>query len=147
MRGIVQRSRRNTMLLGGCFCGAIRYAADGKTFYETNCHCTICRRTTGAPFVAWFTVLRTQFRFTQGEPTAFESSPGCSRSFCSGCGSQLTFLTGSAPDEIDVTIATLDSPEALRPRDHIFTSSQLPWIELADSLPRYPRRRSSSADE
>ena len=135
------------MLLGGCFCGAIRYAAGGKTFYETNCHCTICRRTTGAPFVAWFTVLRTQFRFTQGEPTSFQSSPGCSRSFCPSCGSQLTFLTGSAPEEIDVTIATLDSPEALRPHDHIFTSSQLPWIELADSLPRYPRRRSSSADE
>jgi hypothetical protein len=23
-------------------------------FNETNCHCSICRRTTGAPFVAWF---------------------------------------------------------------------------------------------
>ncbi len=42
------------MLRGGCFCGNIRYEAVGTPFNETNCHCSICRRTTGAPFVTWF---------------------------------------------------------------------------------------------
>jgi len=38
------------MLKGGCYCGAVRYEAAGTPFNETSCHCTICRRTTGAPF-------------------------------------------------------------------------------------------------
>jgi hypothetical protein len=42
------------MLTGGCFCGAIRYEARGRPFDETNYHCSICRRTTGAPLVTWF---------------------------------------------------------------------------------------------
>lgn len=33
------------MLKGGCFCGAVRYEAEGEPFHETNCHCSICRRT------------------------------------------------------------------------------------------------------
>jgi hypothetical protein len=134
-----------TMLLGGCFCGDIRYAAGGEAFHLTNCHCGICRRTTSAPFVAWFSVKRSHFRFTQGEPKFFRSSPSCSRAFCANCGSQLTFVTERAPDEIDVTIATLDEPQGLAPQDHIFTDSQLPWIALADSLPRYRERRSALA--
>jgi hypothetical protein len=41
---------------------------------ETNCHCTICRRTSGAPFVTWFTVAETAFRITSGKPASFRSS-------------------------------------------------------------------------
>jgi hypothetical protein len=48
--------RESNMLTGGCFCGDIRYAVTGSPFHPTNCHCSICRRTTGAPFVAWFSV-------------------------------------------------------------------------------------------
>jgi hypothetical protein len=44
------------MLTGGCFCGAIRYEVAGAPFHETNCHCSICRRTAGAAFVTWFSV-------------------------------------------------------------------------------------------
>ena len=33
------------MLQGGCFCGRIRYEVTGTPFNETNCHCSICRRT------------------------------------------------------------------------------------------------------
>ena len=46
------------MLTGGCFCGRVRYEARGPAFNRTSCHCSICRRTSGAPFVAWFSVAR-----------------------------------------------------------------------------------------
>ena len=38
------------MLSGGRFCVAIRYEAGGTPFHETNCHCSICRRTPDGPF-------------------------------------------------------------------------------------------------
>ena len=79
------------MLKGGCFCGWIRYETEVTPFDETNCHCSICRRTTGAPFVAWFSVPRSQFRLVCGEPTRFRSTAEGTRSFCPQCGTQLTF--------------------------------------------------------
>lgn len=129
------------MLAGGCFCGQVRYEASGTPFHETSCHCTICRRTTGAAFVTWFSVRRSEFRFTRGEPRRFESTANGTRSFCARCGTQLTFeLEGL--DEIDITTCSLDAPEAAPPQDHTYTGTRLGWIKLADQLPQYRESRS-----
>ena len=66
---------------GGCFCGQIRYETTGTPFQETSCHCAICRGTTGAASVAWFSLERSQFRFTAGEPARFKSTRRGNRSF------------------------------------------------------------------
>ena len=58
---------------GGCLCGAMRYEATGRPYNITHCHCTDCRRSSGAAFVTWASLLRTQFLFTRGEA----KSPGC----------------------------------------------------------------------
>ncbi len=38
------------MLNGGCLCGAIRYEAGAGAFHQSACHCSLCRRASGAPF-------------------------------------------------------------------------------------------------
>src|ERR1700746_3995177 len=105
------------MLTGGCFCGAIRHEARGTPFHETNCHCSICRRTTGAPFVIWFSVRTSDFRIIQGEPARFNST---AKGVRSRCGAQLTFEHADFPDEIDVTTNSLDDPELMPPRDNTY---------------------------
>jgi len=130
------------MLKGGCFCGSIRYEAAGTPFHETSCHCSICRRTAGAPFVAWFSVPRSRFQIVQGEPTRFRSTAKGTRSFCPRCGTHLTFEHDDFADEIDITTCSLDDPGTLPPKDHTYTSTRLSWIRLADQLPEYPERRS-----
>jgi hypothetical protein len=129
------------MLTGGCFCGRIRYEVVGSPFNETNCHCSTCRRTTGAPFVAWFSVRRSQFRIVSGTPTLFNSSDTARRGLCPQCGTQLTFENRELPDEIDITTCSLDDPERVPPKDHTRTSSKLSWISLSDGLPKYPEWR------
>lgn len=129
------------MLRGGCYCGEIRYETDGTPYHETNCHCSICRRTTGAPFVTWLSVPRSQFRLVRGEPARFRSTGKATRSFCSRCGTQLTFEHDDFPDEIDITTCSLDQPEKVPPKDHIHTSSKLSWLTLADPLPLYLESR------
>jgi hypothetical protein len=129
------------MLRGGCFCGAIRYQAAGTPFNETNCHCSICRRTSGAPFVAWFTVKRSEFRFIAGEPAMLASTPVGLRRFCARCGTPLTFEHRNFPDEIDVTVGSLDDPEAVPPKDHTRTSSRLRWARTPDGLPEFSEGR------
>ncbi len=132
------------MLSGGCFCGAVRYQASGQVSNATNCHCEICRRTTGAPCVAWLSVPVAGFRLVRGAPARFRSSDHATRTFCPICGTQLTFSDDLAPDELDITTCSLDDPAAVAPRDHTFTASQLPWLRLADALPRYTRNRSTA---
>jgi hypothetical protein len=129
------------MLHGGCFCGAIRYEIQGTPFQETNCHCSICRRTSGAPFVAWFSVRKVSFRFVAGEPRRFRSSAQGTRSFCPACGTPVTCELEEFPEEIDVTLCSLDTPEVVQPQDHTWTRRQVAWVKLADGLPSYPERR------
>jgi hypothetical protein len=128
------------LLTGGCFCGEVRYEASGTPFHETSCHCTICRRTTGAAFVTWFSVPRSQLRFVRGDPTRFRSTDKGTRRFCPRCGTQLTFeLEGL--DEIDITTCSLDAPDALPPKDHTYMKSKLGWVNPADGLPQYRESR------
>ena len=62
------------MLTGGCLCGEVRYEADGAPFHKTVCHCSMCRRASGAPIVAWFSVPREELRWVQGAPKRYRSS-------------------------------------------------------------------------
>jgi hypothetical protein len=127
----------NPVLHGGCYCGRIRYQAAGPISQESICHCTICRKTTGAPFVAWFSVPRGQFRFVQGEPSRFKSTLKGMRSFCPQCATQLTFEHADRAGYVDITTCSLDDPNAAAPKEHIFTRSRLSWIKLGDQLPEY----------
>jgi len=123
------------VLEGGCFCGAIRYETAGRPAHRTICHCSICRRTTGAPLVAWFTVPRDALRIVAGTPASFGSSAKGTRTFCPRCGTQLTFQYADAPDEIDVTTCSLDDPGRVPPEDHTHASARVAWLALGDGLP------------
>ncbi|MHB8528326.1 MAG: GFA family protein [Caulobacteraceae bacterium] len=125
------------MLTGGCFCKSLRYEAGGEPFERALCHCSMCRGTTGAPAVAWFAVMRSEFRFTAGEPAAFASSAQAERTFCAHCGTQLTFAHKDYGDRIDITAASLDDPEAAAPVEHIWTRSRLSWMTDLDRLPEH----------
>ncbi|MDB5488145.1 MAG: glutathione-dependent formaldehyde-activating [Reyranella sp.] len=129
------------MLKGGCFCGKVRYEADGESWHATACHCSICRRTSAAPFVAWFTVKPEAFRIVAGEPRRFRSSDRATRTFCPSCGTPLTFQSESYPEEIDVTTCSLDDPEQVPPESHTWRASGLSWVKSADGLPVYPEKR------
>lgn len=126
---------------GGCFCGFVRYEADGPAGNETVCHCSICRRTSAAPIVAWVTVPAASFRLLAGAPNSFRSSDHGSRTFCPRCGTPLTFSSSRFPDEVDVTTCSLEAPAAYPPRDHTWTSASLPWVKLCDGLPAFARAR------
>jgi hypothetical protein len=129
------------MIEGGCFCGFVRYRAGDSPSFETNCHCSICRRTSGAPFVAWFTVPASDFGFSAGKPETFQSSDHGTRTFCPRCGTPLTFRSSRSPAEVDVTTCSLDNPDLLPPKDHTRTSSRLSWVRFGDQLPSFPEAR------
>lgn len=129
------------MLRGGCHCGRVRYETDGTPFHATICHCIDCRRVSGAASVAWFSVSRASLQWTGDMPSAYGSSPGALRRFCSQCGTSISFEDVKYPEEVDIATATLDDPERVPPADHVFVSQRPHWVAIGDALPTYQRRR------
>jgi hypothetical protein len=101
----------------------------------------MCRRASGAAFVTWFSVKADEFQLLRGEPTRFASSARATRSFCAQCGTPLTFQLVRGPAELDITVCSLDHPEALMPEDHTWVGDRLSWIGLSDGLPQHVRAR------
>lgn len=134
-------SGETSVFTGGCLCGAIRYRALGPPRWVNHCHCRMCGKASGAPFVTWATFAREAVTFTAGAPSYFRSSAIAERGFCAQCGSAMIWRSTRDPETIDLTAGTLDDPSALAPRDHIWVENAPPWLHLADALPRYPRGR------
>lgn len=126
---------------GGCLCGAIRYRTSGQPGNVTHCHCSICRRASGAPFVTWVAFPVEAFAFVKGKPATYRATPKAERTFCRACGTQLTFRHVESARQIDVTAGSLDEPDAVRPDAHIWIASRVPWLALDDDLPRYRGER------
>ena len=125
-------------LTGGCLCGEVRYRITGVPVEAQYCHCRMCQRAHGAPVIAWLTVPLDAFAVTQGNPVAYRSSAKAFRHFCASCGTPLTWREADNPRLLDVSIGSLDNPEAVAPTMHVWTDSRITWFETADHLPRYP---------
>ncbi|MDH0749317.1 GFA family protein [Pseudomonas sp. GD03842] len=125
-------SERHT---GGCHCGHLRYQLDAPLRDIAHCHCSICRRTSGGIVTTWATVPLEAFEWLAGSPAAYDSGPTCVRYFCNICGAQVALFSRNSPQTMDVTIATLDHPESVRPDRHIWADNRLPWLHLDEHLP------------
>lgn len=116
------------MLTGGCYCGHLRYAIDADPKLVANCHCTICRRTSGAPYVSWIIIAADAFRWTAGKPALLQSSSHGQRHFCAQCGTPIAFSSSQRATDLDITIGSLDQPEPWIPTLAVHAESRLPWV-------------------
>jgi hypothetical protein len=128
---------------GGCACGRIRYRLQSRPCDTGYCHWGICRRCSGAPAVVYASVPLAHFEMLQGNTRTCRSTHFGVRGFCGDCGSALRMRVAHEPDVIDVTVATLDTPDAVPPGSHIWTESRVPWFDTRDDLPRFPASRSA----
>jgi hypothetical protein len=127
-------------LKGGCLCGGVRYEINDKITGAANCHCSMCRKQSGAAFATAAGVPTKNFKWTAGENLIqrYESSPGAVRMFCKKCGSSLA--GGSSDPKADtlwLMLGTLDDDPGVKPSAHIFVGSKAPWYEISDKLPQH----------
>lgn len=121
---------------GRCLCGATAYKFDARAVRTPlYCHCESCRRATSAPLTAYFTLPDSAWRWSGAAPGRFASSPGVTRTFCTACGSPMSFATSKRPGETDFHLMTLHDPEALAPAEHAFFTGKPGWLRLCDDLP------------
>jgi hypothetical protein len=131
------------MLEGGCLCGAVRFAIDGRISPLQFCHCYRCQRVTGGPFMAAVAVRREALRWTAGaalvrqhQLAVRDAPPPYRTAFCSQCGAQVPIDVESRAFAV-VPAAALDDQSALRPFRHIFVAQNPAWYAITDDLPRF----------
>ena len=127
---------RDSLWLGGCLCGSIRFEARGKADWVALCHCESCRKHTGGILNSGAGFKKSQVRLF-GQPAKYASSPGVKRSFCRDCGTALAYENELWPDDIHLFLGAFDRPEKIKPEFHIFFEEHITWLELTDKLPRY----------
>jgi hypothetical protein len=83
-------------------------------------------------------VPREQFRWIRGEEflSAFESSSGKFRRFCSRCGSQIVAERVAQPTVL-LRLGCLDTPITDRPKAHIWRSDAAPWFDPKDQIAEF----------
>jgi hypothetical protein len=124
-------------MTGGCLCGAVRYEADGEPASVIHCHCSMCRKHSGAAFLTYALFDARSIRFTGETPAAYRSSPGARRMHCGTCGSPLTFVYDQEPQKIYVAAGSFDDAAALKPTEHWYAGSRLAWLHIDDGLPQF----------
>jgi len=122
---------------GGCQCGAVRYAVTGLPHDLHACHCTTCRRISGAATMS-VTVPASSMAITGGEAVvSYQSSDWAARSFCGRCGTGLwQRLTVVDDGDYFLSAGTLDDLTGLVLTQEIYIDRKPDGYAFAGSHPR-----------
>ena len=115
-------------LTGGCQCGAVRYRLEAAPTGANICHCRMCQKASGGPFMAFAGVRPDDLVWTRGAPKVFASSAIAERGFCADCGTPLTYrLARPRPHFGDHR----QPRSAVRRRAEVQygVESRLPWLD------------------
>ncbi len=121
-------------LTGGCQCGAVRYRLASAPISASMCHCRMCQKATGGPFLASATVALADVAWTRGSPAIFRSSSLAERGFCAACGTPLSFGT-IGEDRISIALGSLDHPGTVAPGKQIGIEGRVAWWGTIAGLP------------
>jgi hypothetical protein len=139
-----------TILHGGCLCGAVRYECTGETEDASYCHCDDCKKATGGPYTVGVLVQAAKLRIVSGRvkgyTTTADSGRKITREFCPNCGSPLFTRAEKCPDLVFLKAGCLDKPELIKPSCQTWTKCAVPWAYIDGKLPCYPESGHSQAD-
>jgi hypothetical protein len=130
-------------ITGGCFCGALRFEADGPIRMRGLCFCATCQKISGGAGNLFIGLDADGFRYTQGEPQRFrhpDSPDGPTREFCGACGVHLAGRSPRAAGGVIVKVGALDDPAVFEgPAVVVWTEEKQAFHQLPQGVPAFPR--------
>ncbi len=135
----------DTVLRGGCQCGAVRYAILAAPEKVGICHCRMCQKALGAPFGVFVVAAAGKFAWTRDTPASFASSNRGIRDFCDNCGTPLAFRpTDKAV--MEVMGGSLDDPSLAPPTYEVGREGKAQWLTHLSSMPSRTTAENMGAD-
>ncbi len=127
---------------GGCYCGAVRYEAEGEPIFRLQCHCRECQYISGGSPNVSMVMPEAGFHYTKGKPQAFTRSDldkPVTREFCGTCGTHIVSRTPNGRGAVIIKVGTMDEPALFEPDMAIFTIDKQPFHALPEGKPAFER--------
>lgn len=125
----------NTMK-GVCLCGAVSLTTSKKTEVEI-CHCEMCRRWGGGPFMVIHCVTDggADIQISDMNSVAvFESSKWAERGFCNTCGTHL-FYRLKESNNYSIPVGLFQNQEGYEMKEQIFIDKKPDYYSFANDTP------------
>jgi hypothetical protein len=136
LQGLIRGRKLNDMkesrgLRGSCLCGGVQFEITGRYSAIGQCHCSKCRKVSGAASNAVLYAAAGSLHWTAGENLVreFRLPDGWGPAFCGTCGSPLPKRDSSGKIYY-VPAGLLDDDPGVRVERHIFVGSKAPWDEI-----------------
>ncbi|MEX2205445.1 MAG: GFA family protein [Myxococcota bacterium] len=130
-------------LEGGCYCGALRYRADGNALFKGQCHCRECQYISGGHPNAVMGMPEASFAYTKGAPKQFRRADlpnPVTREFCADCGTHILAKAPNAPGVLMLKVGTLDDPSVYGAAQMaIYTIDKQSFHQLPPGVPAFER--------
>lgn len=124
---------------GHCLCGAVSYEITGEPAFVGVCHCKDCQRQSGTDFSHIIGVTADNFKISGDTIKEFvthaDSGNDVVRKFCGTCGSPLYSELSAGPGMAFIKAGTLDDPNGLAPKAHVWCSSKVDWVVIPEGVP------------
>jgi hypothetical protein len=127
------------MFEGHCNCGTVRFEISSEPGGIYVCHCSICRRSTGANGIAVVVVPNENFRWLAGhENVRSWKRPGADWEswFCGTCGSKLPGVND--PQRMYIPVGCFGPDLQLQVIHHIYVNSRASWDVIGDAGVQHP---------
>ena len=128
---------------GGCYCGAVRYRAEGEPMFKGQCHCRECQYISGGHPNAVMAMPESGFEYTKGKPKGFRRSDldnPVTREFCAECGTHLLAKSPSVAGALLLKVGTFDDPGVFgAPQMVIYTVDKQSFHHLPAGVPTFER--------
>ena len=128
---------------GGCYCGALRFAANGDPMFKGQCHCRECQYISGGHPNVVMGMPANGFAYTKGSPKGFRRSDldkPVTREFCPECGTHILTRAPGLPGAVLLKVGTFDDPSLFgAPQMAIFTIDKQSFHQLPQGVPAFER--------
>ena len=129
-------------LEGGCYCGQVRYVAEGEPMMKAQCHCRECQYISGGAPNMFLLMPIGGFSYSRGAPKLFTRSDlegAVTREFCAECGTHLVTRPRVTP-AIVLKVGTLDDPSLFgSPQMAIYTVDKQSFHHVPEGMPSFER--------
>jgi len=127
---------------GGCYCGALRYKAEGDPMFQGQCHCRECQYFSGGQPNVIIAMPTTGFSYTKGKPKGFarkDLQGAVTREFCPDCGTHILTRAPTVPTGVIIKVGTFDDPKVFSPQMAIYTIDKQPFHAIPGGIPTFER--------
>ena len=128
---------------GGCYCGALRYKAEGEPLFKGQCHCRECQYISGGSPNVVMGMPEAGFSYTKGTPKPFSRSDlenPVTREFSPDCGTHIHAKAPALAGAVLLKVGTLDDPSAFgKPLMAIFMIDKQAFHAVPDGVATFER--------